>query len=317
MITRDATVTVVDLKSGWPTTISIECGDKGPVEFSVHASLVGSHARGVHEFRFQNPGNRKPVEATGGSYPVLLGIWKSRMGEPVFVGVEGVSRVGRDARFSILFNGNILTEAVKTGWATYVSSTGERITAFSGNLAPVFFEAIASSKGDVGDLSEIVTEVQRAITEEAANSAAGEVSTERARYLATRIARSSSFSRKVFLADEYKCVLCGIEGPLLQAAHIHPVSALDSSDSIENGLTLCANHHLLFDSHNLAIRPGGKAIVFSPAMEELTNRNPPIAALVQHTAKILSVRSKRFLTVSDDMLKRRLAFYSGKYDWLK
>ncbi|MGJ9507539.1 HNH endonuclease [Actinotignum sp. GS-2025f] len=43
------------------------------------------------------------------------------------------------------------------------------------------------------------------------------------------------------------CEVCGMSRPeILEAAHIIP-KHLDSSDSSDNGLLLCRNHHRAFD----------------------------------------------------------------------
>lgn len=52
------------------------------------------------------------------------------------------------------------------------------------------------------------------------------------------------------------CVVCGLSVPaLLQAAHLVPKEH-QGSDDPRNGLVLCANHHLAFDSNLFSIRPG-------------------------------------------------------------
>lgn len=74
-------------------------------------------------------------------------------------------------------------------------------------------------------------------------------SKERKRYCCSRISRSQSFRARVLNAHNYQCAICGesIED-VLQAAHI--IAAKDGgSDDTQNGVCLCANHHLMFDSH--------------------------------------------------------------------
>jgi putative restriction endonuclease len=57
------------------------------------------------------------------------------------------------------------------------------------------------------------------------------------------------------------CAFCGLtRQSCLQAAHIVPYAESDAiqSISLSNGLLLCANHHLMFDRHELGLRPDGK-----------------------------------------------------------
>lgn len=68
--------------------------------------------------------------------------------------------------------------------------------------------------------------------------------------------RDSGFRSRVF--SKYKtprCIVCGIDfDPMLQAAHIKAVKN-GGSDDPENGVCLCANHHLLFDRGYFKIDP--------------------------------------------------------------
>jgi putative restriction endonuclease len=57
-----------------------------------------------------------------------------------------------------------------------------------------------------------------------------------------------------------KCAICGLGiAECLQAAHITPYNAASREQRIshKNGLLLCANHHLLFDRHQITISPEG------------------------------------------------------------
>jgi len=52
-----------------------------------------------------------------------------------------------------------------------------------------------------------------------------------------------------------QCAVCGLELlTLLQAAHIVPKER-QGTDDPRNGLVLCANHHLAFDTRLFAIQP--------------------------------------------------------------
>jgi len=62
----------------------------------------------------------------------------------ILVGVDGRSREGREARFSILFNRRILAEAAAIGIAEYESSSGESVYAFRPQLFATFVEITRS-----------------------------------------------------------------------------------------------------------------------------------------------------------------------------
>jgi putative restriction endonuclease len=68
-----------------------------------------------------------------------------------------------------------------------------------------------------------------------------------------RIVRDTKQARSVKDLYGYRCQVCGIRlesnaGPYAEAAHIRPLGIPhDGSDSINNLLCLCPNHHVLFD----------------------------------------------------------------------
>lgn len=83
-----------------------------------------------------------------------------------------------------------------------------------------------------------------------------------------RRGRSSRFREQVLLAYEHRCCICGFDlriGNLpagLEAAHIQWHTA-GGPDLENNGLSLCALHHKLFDLGALTLEPQSLRIVFS------------------------------------------------------
>lgn len=65
--------------------------------------------------------------------------------------------------------------------------------------------------------------------------------------------RDREFRSKVLRAFEGKCAICRCaEEKLLQAAHIIAVAA-GGNDDVENGICLCANHHIMLDKQLIDI----------------------------------------------------------------
>lgn len=68
-----------------------------------------------------------------------------------------------------------------------------------------------------------------------------------------RIVRDTKQARQIKALYDYHCQVCGIRlqsnaGPYVEAAHIRPLGIPhNGSDSINNLLCLCPNHHVLFD----------------------------------------------------------------------
>lgn len=75
---------------------------------------------------------------------------------------------------------------------------------------------------------------------------------DRKRYSSQKLQRKSEFRAQVLLAYSNECAICQCDIPeLLQAAHLHGHEVADtdlSEDRAENGICLCANHHLMYDS---------------------------------------------------------------------
>lgn len=68
------------------------------------------------------------------------------------------------------------------------------------------------------------------------------------RTIATKY-RAVNFRNKVLGAYGHKCAFCQVQLALIDAAHIIPVSAPDSTDEIVNGIALCKLHHYAYDSN--------------------------------------------------------------------
>ena len=73
---------------------------------------------------------------------------------------------------------------------------------------------------------------------------------------ASRWIRDQKFGRKVLNVYNHKCAMCGVQGRLVQGAHIVPVKA-KGTDEVTNGLALCRNHHGAYDLFLLAVDEDG------------------------------------------------------------
>lgn len=82
-----------------------------------------------------------------------------------------------------------------------------------------------------------------------------EVERERVKATGTRLVRNASFSKLVLNSFGHMCAVCGVQLSILEGAHIIPVHDSKGSDEIWNGLSLCRNHHSLYDRRILLIDP--------------------------------------------------------------
>jgi len=92
---------------------------------------------------------------------------------------------------------------------------------------------------------------------------------ERARVQATgtRLKREVGFSKRVLDSYGHRCAVCGVQLSVLEGAHIIPVHDPLGKDELWNGLSLCRNHHTLFDRRIILIEEN----TFVRANEETLN----------------------------------------------
>jgi hypothetical protein len=69
-------------------------------------------------------------------------------------------------------------------------------------------------------------------------------------------ATDPAFSNGVKSNYDWKCAACGIDWPLLQAAHLVPF-AVNQDNNTANGICLCPNHHAAFDADIIAFDMSG------------------------------------------------------------
>ncbi len=104
--------------------------------------------------------------------------------------------------------------------------------------------ANAADTSLIGVVSKIAS--QQAITPEEINTLLGE--RQRIAQTVQRLVRSGSFRNAVLQAYQSRCAVTGIQLKLVEAAHILPVKAPGSNDSVTNGLALSPTYHRAYDA---------------------------------------------------------------------
>lgn len=295
--------------SGWPGFLEI-LGTRRSYKVALHVSTVSPHARHDHEYRFQNPADAPAVSTLNGNgHPVLLGTHISD-GSVVFVAIDGTTRIGREARFSILFDRRILEEARATGWSVYESRKGERVYAFPPNLFPAFMEQIRD--GEFLPAQEIA--------QIAAASGAVDAGSPDAAARATRavevLVRRSGAGRAIRRAYGHACCMCQLASDLAVGAHIYPVEAPGSTDHVWNGLALCPNHHAAFDRHLIWVDPNSRQIRLHPSLHASSAWNRGAMHFVGSTGIQLTPPISAQNSPKPEMFLRRYQYFSGKYSWI-
>lgn len=100
----------------------------------------------------------------------------------------------------------------------------------------------------------------------------------RKQYSSKKLQRKAEFREQVLGAYGYQCAICRCNiVEILQAAHRHgfEVAATDlNADKAENGICLCANHHLLYDHKLIDIdAQSGEVIVNNPIVQTMPSWN--------------------------------------------
>lgn len=90
---------------------------------------------------------------------------------------------------------------------------------------------------------------------------------ERVRITTTRLSRSSPFGQMIREAYGKSCAVCSLQLSIVEGAHIIPVHDPRSRDECWNGVSLCPNHHTLYDSRIMRIDGSG---VVQVAEEEVS-----------------------------------------------
>jgi hypothetical protein len=277
----DHVAAITQLGTGWPSEVDVGTG-AGLRPVSLHVSNVSPHARRDYEWRFQNPAGGIPVSNNdGAAMPILVGLDEVD-GVEVLVAVDGTSRVGRLARFSILFNKRISREAARDGWSEQTTGTGETIYAMRPKLFPLLVEMFAADVALPAPLVIGATQASGLLDDDT------EASGERARRTVSSYVRDVRFSRDVRAAYEHRCAMCRVGLGLVAGAHILPVSAPGAPDRVWNGLALCHNHHSAFDSFNIWI-DNDYSVRIRPGFTNSAVAQPESLAFLQSTRATLWV----------------------------
>ena len=80
-----------------------------------------------------------------------------------------------------------------------------------------------------------------------------EIENKRGHVLQRRLKRDHRFSATVLPLYSYSCAICEMQLNTVEAAHIIPVHDARSVDESWNGLSLCRNHHRLYDQRIIVI----------------------------------------------------------------
>lgn len=125
------------------------------------------------------------------------------------------------------------------------------------------------------------------------------------------IVRDAAFRRIVVSAYDYRCALCGLwiitslNENIVDGAHIKPFS-LFYDDRINNGLSLCKNHHWAFDRFWFTLNDDYTIVVANDLLEKSPN-STPIKDFQNHS--ILLPNHTQYYPRQDALQWHREAFF--------
>jgi hypothetical protein len=204
-----------------------------------------------------------------------------------------------------------LKEAVETGWSSNITDSEETIYYMTPTLLPV---AIVGTLSGAEPNERSIYRAIATLGLDGSSADPVEPDSERVRRTVTSLVRDSRFSGRVLTAYDRQCAMCGLGLGLVQGAHIYPASAPGSRDEVSNGLALCANHHLAFDRHLVAVRPATLELIFHPTVIERAASDPAVLRFVEGTRPDLRLPSGQ--APDPDAFVRRYDHYRDDYEWL-
>lgn len=251
-------------------------------QLEIYPYTVQKPGRAVKgEMRIQTETSRKAKELRrtppSGRVGVMLGYRTLKDGQEAtpLVVAPGFGTWGSSfTRDSIQFPGAMLDEAELFGasvWRKFSTRLGPRtgalIVAMRPEVFPFFATQIAPELAAPQDW-DVATGLQfeeamrryyrlRDAYEAAVTTQEEEARRERVRREVEMPVRDRRFAVAVLRAYEYRCAVCGVQFELIEAARIDPVSNGTSTDDVNNGIALCALHHMAYDDGLLLIEPNG------------------------------------------------------------
>ncbi len=229
----------------------------------------GGAARAADEYRIQITGVDR-FEQPPGQKTLILGWW-----EPVgvFAGFDYNRHNGQlGASPSIQIREENLRHAEINGFSPCDKGNGEIAIAFRSDFFGEYVRNLESlhQVGATAQEIEIVEQVAAGNLEVNSEEVRG-LSQQRQTTIATitKKLRDISFKKRVLTAYGNQCAFSGIQLKLVDAAHIYPVSELDSTDDTSNGLALSPMYHRAFDRGLITLNDEYQILINEVKMRKL------------------------------------------------
>lgn len=228
----------------------------------------GGAARPKDEYRIQITGTSQ-FEQKADEKTLILGWW-SEVG--VFAGFDYTKHTGKlGFSPSMQIREEFLRKALINGFAPCDKGNNEVAIAFRPDFFVSYVQDLAQLHG-FGDsrkdfkVLEEVSDKPLEINAELIQQVSKQRQT--AVIQLSRKLRDTSFKARVLNAYGNKCAFSGMQLKLVDAAHIVPVSAENSTDDTANGIALSALYHRAYDKGLVTLNEDYQIIVNTSAMQK-------------------------------------------------
>lgn len=229
----------------------------------------GGRGRSEEEYRIQKTGVTPPLKANPAGPTLILG-WNPE--HEVFGGFDFTRHRDdfKPGSNSAQISLSALLAAKNFGWGFYTNQYSEIAVAFK---PAEFVDYMLNAEALHSQGARAVGVLNRVVRME--NVPAPEIDAlpgPRKRIVETisRLARAANFRDKVVSAYEQQCAVTRLQFKLIDAAHIYPVGAEGSSDSVRNGLCLSPTYHRAFDQALIYLTPDYKMKLNPGKLDKLT-----------------------------------------------
>lgn len=232
----------------------------------------GGATRSPEEYRIQMTTVEPPL-ALNPNGPTLLMGWNPEHG--VFGGFDIKRHADgfRPGSNSVQISLSALRSAQSFGWGFYTNQYNEIAVAFE---PEELLNYIHNAEALHSQGAKAVSLLNKVIRMEAVTEQELETQTpQRKRIVQTisKLARGSNFKKQVVSAYQQRCAVTRTQLKLIDAAHIYPVEAEGSTDSVRNGICLAPTYHRAFDQGLIYLTTEFKMVINQSKLSRLSELN--------------------------------------------
>ena len=215
------------------------------------ANITHARRADLDEYRIQCSGDlpsQLAVSHSQGKIIAILGYHAESRAFSAWDPTLFINRNPNTQRFSMYTRLSDLKRASQEGFARYIDAENQTVLLFRSEYLGLYIEnSDFIHKATSRSLQKIVS-VYGSTPIDTAPRQRITVARRRIRVTHTQYARSPRFRTEVLSAYDNHCAMCEVQLDLIEAAHLVPHSHPSSTDTVANGVALCALHHKSFDT---------------------------------------------------------------------